>query len=179
MAWMTSERSGRTLTWHVGGTGGYRSMLALDRGTGQAVLVLNSSTRWVDNPGLQLAAAASTAELKATLPPAGLGSIAAFLVGMVLVVSGAIALLRARNRIGAVRGAVNAVAGLVVLRVHGPWALMPAEVWSALAGLVLASIVVGSLRVGASPVGPKRRRWASVASLGFAVLMLLAAVWTA
>ncbi|HEX8511033.1 MAG TPA: serine hydrolase domain-containing protein, partial [Propionibacteriaceae bacterium] len=179
MAWMTSERSGRTLTWHNGGTGGYRSMLALDRRTGQAVLVLNSSTRWVDNPGLQLAAAASTAELKATLPPAGLGSIAAFLVGMVLVVSGAIALLRARNRIGAVRGAVNAVAGLVVLRVHGPWALMPAEVWSALAGLVLASIVVGSLRVGASPVGPKLHRWASVASLGFAVLMLLAAVWTA
>jgi hypothetical protein len=32
-------------------------MLALDRQTGQAVLVLNSSTRSVDDPALQLAAA--------------------------------------------------------------------------------------------------------------------------
>ena len=55
LGWMTSEVSGRTLTWHDGGTGGYRSMLALDQETGQAVLVLNGSTRWVDDPGLQLA----------------------------------------------------------------------------------------------------------------------------
>jgi hypothetical protein len=84
----------------------------------------------------------------------------------------------ALGEIGAVRGAINAVAGLVVLRVHGPWALMPAELWSALAGLVLASIVVGSLRSKARPVGPERRRWASVASAGFAALVLLAAVWS-
>ena len=45
LAWITSHISGRTLTWHNGNTGGYRSMLALDRQTGQAVLVLNSSTR--------------------------------------------------------------------------------------------------------------------------------------
>ena len=180
LAWMTSEVSGRTLTWHNGGTGGYRSMLALDRATGQAVLVLNSSTRSVDDPGLQLAAAASAAELQATaLPGLGLGLIAALLVGLVLLVSGAVALLRTRHRIAAVRGAVNAVAGLVLLRVHGPWALLPAELWSALAGLVLASVVVGSLRSRAQPVGPERHRWASITSVGFAVLMLLAIVWTA
>jgi hypothetical protein len=93
--------------------------------------------------------------------------------------SGAAALLRAGHRIAAVRGAVNAVAGLVMLRVYGPWTLVPGELWSALAGLVLASVVVGSLRFRAQPVGPDRRRWASVASLGFAVLVLLALVWTA
>ncbi len=27
LAWITSQMSGRTLTWHNGGTGGYRSML--------------------------------------------------------------------------------------------------------------------------------------------------------
>ncbi|HEX8508844.1 MAG TPA: serine hydrolase domain-containing protein [Propionibacteriaceae bacterium] len=180
LAWNTSEVAGNTLTWHNGGTGGYRSMLALDRASGQAVLVLNSSTRWVDDPGLQLAGAASTAELKATLQPGpSPGSIAALLVGVVLLVSGAVALLRSRHRIAAVRGAVNAVAALVLIRVHGPWALLPAELWSALAGLVLASFIVGSLRSETRPVGPERRRWASQASAGFALLVLLALVWTA
>jgi CubicO group peptidase (beta-lactamase class C family) len=180
LAWMALEVSGRTLTWHNGNTGGSSSMLALDRATGQAVLVLNSSTRSVDDSGLQLAAAASVAELQATaLPDLGLGLFAALLVGLVILVSGSVALLRTRHRIAAVRGGVNAVAGLVLLRVHGPWALLPPELWSVLAGLVLASIVVGSLRSRAKPVGPKSRRWASIASLGFAVLVLLAAIWTA
>ncbi len=179
LAWMTSEMSGQTLTWHNGNTGGYRSMLALDRATGQAVLVLNSSTRSVDDPGLQLAAAASAAELQPTaLPGLGLGPIA-LLIGLVLLVSGAVALLRTRHRIAAVRGAVNAVAGLVMLRVHGPWALLPAELWSVLAGLVLASVIVGLASLQGSPVGPERHRWASITSVGFAVLMLLALVWTA
>ena len=51
LAWMTTQVSGRTLTWRNGGTGGYRSMLALDRATGQAVLVLNSSKARGTIPG--------------------------------------------------------------------------------------------------------------------------------
>jgi hypothetical protein len=94
-------------------------------------------------------------------------------------VSGVVALLRTRHRIAAVRGAVNAVAALVLLRAHGPWALIPAELWSALVGLVLASVIVGALRSNAAPVGPERRRWASITSVGFAVLVLLAVVWAA
>jgi CubicO group peptidase (beta-lactamase class C family) len=180
LAWMTSDVSGRTLTWHNGGTGGYRNMLALDRKSGQAVLVLNSSTRSVDDPGLQLAGAASAAELQPTaLPGLGLGLIAALLLGLLLLVSSATALLRTRHRIAAVRGAIHAVAALVLLRAHGPWTLIPAELWSALAGLVAASLVLGSLRFRNQPVGPKRRRWASHASVGFAVLVLLAVVWAA
>ena len=112
-------------------------------------------------------------------PGPGLGTIAALPVGLVLLMSGTIALLRSRHRIAAVRGAANAVSGLVLLRVHGPWALIPAELWTALAGLVLACVLVLSLRFKAQPVGPKRHRWASHASLGFAVLVLLALVWTA
>ncbi len=180
LAWITSHLSGRTLTWHNGNTGGYRSMLAVDRQTGQAVLVLNSSTRSVDDPALQLAAATSAAELEAALQPGpSLGSIAALLLGLVLLGAGVVGLLRTRHRIAAVRGAVHAAAGLVLLRAHGPWALLPAELWSALAGVVAASVVVGSLRARIRPVGPKRRRWAAITSVGFAVLLLLAGVWTA
>jgi hypothetical protein len=180
LAWITTQVGGQTLTWHNGSTGGYRSMLALDRQTGRAVLVLNSSTRSVDDPGLQLAAAASAAELEAIQGPGpGPGLIAAVLVGLLLLASGTAALLRARHQIAAVRGAVNATSGLVMLRVHGPWTLVPAELWSALAGLVLASVIVATLRFKTQPVGPQRRRWASITSLGFAVLVLLALVWTA
>jgi len=177
---MTIQVSGRTLTFHNGNTGGYRSMLALDRETGQAVLVLNSSTRSVDDSALQLASAASAAELQPTaLPGLHLGQIAAFFIGLVLLVSGVVALLRTRHRIAAVRGAIHTVAALVLLRVHGPWALLPAELWSALVGLVLASVLVGLLHSKASPAGPERHRRASIASVGFAVLMLVALVWTA
>jgi hypothetical protein len=180
LAWMTSDQSGRTLTWHNGGTGGYRSMLALDRTTGQAVLVLNSSTRWVDDPGLQLAAATSAGDLEAALQPGlSLGSLAAPPVGLVLLVVGVTTLLRSRHRIAAVRGALTAAAGLAMLRVHGPWALLPAELWTALAGLVLACVVVSLPRLKTLPAGPEHRRWASVAALAFAVLALAAVAWTA
>ena len=46
-------------------------------------------------------------------------------------------------------------------------------------GWSLASVIVGSLHSKTSPVGPERHRWASITSVGFAVLMLLALVWTA
>ena len=180
LAWMTIQMSEQLLTWHNGNTGGYRSMLALNRESGRAVLVLNSSTRSVDDPGLQLAGAASAAELQPTaLPGLGLGLIVALLVGLVLLVSGVVALLRTRHRIAAVRGGINAVAALVLLRVHGPWALIPAELWSALVGLVLASVIVGFLRSKTSPVGPQRRRWASITFAGFALLVLLVLAGTA
>ena len=93
--------------------------------------------------------------------------------------AGVVALLRTRHRIAAVRGAVHAAAGLVLLRAHGPWALLPAELWSALAGLVAASVIVGFLHSKTRPVGPKRHRWAAITAVGFASLLLLAVVWTA
>jgi CubicO group peptidase (beta-lactamase class C family) len=180
LAWMATQAFGGTLTFHNGGTGGYRTMLALDQQTGQAVLVLNSSTRSVDDPALQLASAAATAELQPTaLPGLSPGLLGAFLLGLFLLGAGTVALLRWRHHIAAVRGAVHTVAGLLLLRLHGPWALLPADLWSALAGLALASVIIGSLRLTTQPAGPERRRWASQASLGFAVLVLLALLWTA
>jgi CubicO group peptidase (beta-lactamase class C family) len=179
LAWIASDVSGRTITWHNGSTGGNRSMLAMDRATGQAVLVLNSSTRSVDDSGLQLAGAGSDAELQPTaLPGLHLGQILAFFIGLVLLVSGVVALLRTRHRIAAIRGAIHAAAALVLLRAHGPWALLPAELWSALLGLVLASVLVGFLHVKTSPAAPKRHRWVSVTSVGLAMLVLLGLVWT-
>lgn len=42
-AWLTSPlaRTGRTVTWHNGGTGGFRSYLGLDRERGRAIVVVS------------------------------------------------------------------------------------------------------------------------------------------
>lgn len=51
-AWITSsEPSGRELTWHNGMTGGFSSMLVLDRAAGRGAVVLNASSRIVDDVG--------------------------------------------------------------------------------------------------------------------------------
>jgi CubicO group peptidase (beta-lactamase class C family) len=43
LAWHQSTRDGRAVLWHNGGTGGFRSVVALDRETGDGVVVLVSA----------------------------------------------------------------------------------------------------------------------------------------
>ena len=53
-AWLTLDRRGTTLTWHNGGTGGFRSVLVLDRASGAGVALVSSSARSVDRAGFDL-----------------------------------------------------------------------------------------------------------------------------
>jgi CubicO group peptidase (beta-lactamase class C family) len=52
--WLTLDARGRTVTWHNGGTGGFRSWLGLDRAAGTAVVVLTASSVSVDGAGFTL-----------------------------------------------------------------------------------------------------------------------------
>jgi D-alanyl-D-alanine-carboxypeptidase/D-alanyl-D-alanine-endopeptidase len=55
LAWqLTNGRDGSRLAWHNGGTGGFRSMLALRPDDGHAVAVLTNHARSVDFPALRL-----------------------------------------------------------------------------------------------------------------------------
>jgi CubicO group peptidase (beta-lactamase class C family) len=54
LGWFTSELDGRTVTWHNGGTGGFRSWLGVDLEAGRAAVVLAATTRDVDRLGQQL-----------------------------------------------------------------------------------------------------------------------------
>lgn len=47
-AWFTTTHGGSTITWHNGGTGGYRSYLGFDSKSGKGVIVLADSANWVD-----------------------------------------------------------------------------------------------------------------------------------
>lgn len=55
LAWMTSaDRAGHELTWHNGMTGGFASIVTLDRAAGRGAVVLSASSRIVDDVGRAL-----------------------------------------------------------------------------------------------------------------------------
>lgn len=53
-AWLTVDLRGTELTWHNGGTGGFRSLIALDRRAGTGVVVLRARSVSVDGIGFRL-----------------------------------------------------------------------------------------------------------------------------
>lgn len=54
-AWITEERNGKVVTWHTGETGGFASMLALDRANNRAVIILaNTSAAPAHDVGMVL-----------------------------------------------------------------------------------------------------------------------------
>lgn len=55
LAWhRTKTPSGRTIVWHNGGTGGYRSFTGYDESTGNGVVVLTNTAQGVDEIGIHL-----------------------------------------------------------------------------------------------------------------------------
>ena len=58
-AWLTLKRRGTLLTWHNGGTGGFRSVVVLDRAAGAGVALVSACARSVDRAGFALLEEAS------------------------------------------------------------------------------------------------------------------------
>ncbi|MDA3645051.1 beta-lactamase family protein [Saccharopolyspora indica] len=55
-AWITIQVKGRPITWHNGGTGGFRSWLGLDRSARTGVAILSATAASVDRHGFTLLA---------------------------------------------------------------------------------------------------------------------------
>lgn len=55
-AWLTTTVRGRAITWHNGGTGGWRSFVGVDQDAGRAAVVVRATTRSVDRAGMELLA---------------------------------------------------------------------------------------------------------------------------
>lgn len=53
-AWITVEMKGRPVTWHNGGTGGFRSWIGIDRAAGTGTVVLSARTSAVDRAGFAI-----------------------------------------------------------------------------------------------------------------------------
>lgn len=54
LAWFTDRFGGRTVTWHNGGTGGYATMVALDRASRAGVFVATDVAASVDAVGIRM-----------------------------------------------------------------------------------------------------------------------------
>lgn len=52
--WITLGRGDRSITWHNGGTGGFRSWIGVDRAAGVGAVVLSARERSVDRAGFAL-----------------------------------------------------------------------------------------------------------------------------
>jgi CubicO group peptidase (beta-lactamase class C family) len=51
LAWLTDEVDGKTLTWHNGGTGGFASVIYLDRANNRAIIILSNTAASVTGAG--------------------------------------------------------------------------------------------------------------------------------
>ena len=54
LGWLLRTQHGRTIAWHNGGTGGYRSFLGFDRASGTGVVVLSNAANSPDDLGFHL-----------------------------------------------------------------------------------------------------------------------------
>ncbi len=52
--WFTSTHDGREITWHNGGTGGFRSWVGLDRSSRTGLVLLTATAIGVDAPGARM-----------------------------------------------------------------------------------------------------------------------------
>ncbi|MGC2942017.1 MULTISPECIES: serine hydrolase domain-containing protein [unclassified Brevibacterium] len=73
-AWFTTKTQNATLTWHNGGTGGYRSFLGFDPESGAGIIVLNDSANDVDAAATLVGADAGTDSGTTTVTEAGSAS---------------------------------------------------------------------------------------------------------
>jgi CubicO group peptidase (beta-lactamase class C family) len=51
-AWITVNRRGRSIVWHNGGTGGFRSWIGIDRAAHTGVVLISATARSVDRLGI-------------------------------------------------------------------------------------------------------------------------------
>lgn len=173
LAWQFSEAEGRELAWHNGATGGFTSMLALDRERGQGVLMLSNSSRNADRAGLILAAtqgsppAVDRSDLPGLVELIGIVVALAFLVGFVS------AALRGRDRLAVATGLLSGAIGLLLLVRYGPWDLAPAWIWAGLTGAAVGVAAYAVLRALNLPNLPAGRVRAVLGILNAVVSLIL------
>ncbi len=176
LVWHVLEVDGRTITWHNGATGGTRTILALDRQRGQAVLLASSTGRDADSAGVHLAATAPGVPVAFVDRPAtGWASLVGWnAVGLLLVVT-AVRRWRAGGGWALLDGTLAGATGLLVLLAHGPWQLVPTALWAGLA-LALLALGVDVVRhpVRARPTSIRT----SVASVASSAVLLGLVVWS-
>ena len=173
LAWMVADGDGHPVVWHNGGTGGSRTMLAIDRERGTAALVLTNSSRDVTGAGLALVGGA---EGLPSAPPIDMDTVPWVLVGLLTVPLFAVGSVRGRSRARVLGQGLGAGGALLLWWVAAPWDWAPAWIFGLTAGLVVAACVVAGRRWAGLPWWPARRRPFAMMALVLGSVWLVAMV---
>ncbi|MET7749602.1 serine hydrolase domain-containing protein [Micromonospora sp. NPDC005367] len=171
--WFTSRHGDREVVWHNGGTGGFRSYLAIERATGRGVVVLGNTEHDVDRIGLRLLGVPDDpTEDGPDVPLAGwIG--AALALGFSFL--GGLGLLRAArrmpDRLSLAGSAVWAPLYLALGHRLGNWSLVPGWLWPLGFGLSVAGLVVAARHWPTLPTIADPPAWKRLASLAGSVLV--------
>lgn len=171
-AWITvAPPGGPATTLHNGGTAGFRTMLALDREAGRAVVLMGNTATDVDAFALALLRGAP-AEPAAPMVEVIAWSAAPVVLALLF---GLIALRRAVRRpaiLPVVNSLVCSAAGLLVAWAWGPWMMVGGWLWGLALGPALAAVVLLSLRARRLTWLPERRAWLAWVGLVVALALL-------
>jgi CubicO group peptidase (beta-lactamase class C family) len=172
--WFTDTVDGRQITWHNGGTGGFRSFVGFDADAGVGVVVLSNTDRSVDPIGRQLLGVDS-----ADGPP-----VLQIGVTLFLTFGGALMMYlnRHTDRLGLVRDVSTGLVMLLVAYTAGSWEVVPPAVWILGVGTLAAAAVPVALRWPDLPTRATGRAWTRVTgaavpiALGLALAVRLAMI---
>ncbi|MDN5571007.1 MAG: beta-lactamase family protein [Propionibacteriaceae bacterium] len=168
LAWVIDHAPDGDLTWHTGGTGGTRTILALDADGGRAALSLAATDDASGGMiGYQLARGASD---RVSTSVGLLGLIGAGVAAFVLL-GAAFGLTRPASRISLGATLIDAALGIALAVLLGPWHWLPGWVLGAVIGALTGVIVLAILRAVGAPTLPERRRGSAIASLVFSALL--------
>lgn len=156
MAWMlTTDSPGAPVAWHNGGTGGTRTMIAIDVAQQRASVVLNATTRDATGLGMLLVGQEGWPPSLPEIEPVAEGALAALFVAQLLL--GAIF---TRSRTALLAALALAAAGVILLGCAAPWATLPGWLFGSSAGLLASGALVAARRWSSLPWlpnGPIRR----------------------
>lgn len=181
LAWMTATSGEHVAAWHNGGTGGMRTVLAVDRDRGTAVVLLSDVARDVTRAGLALAGVPDAFPPPIPVDP---DTVPWVVVGWFTVILFAIGAARGRSRLRILGQGLGALGALAMWWVAAPWLdFTPAWTFGLAAGLAGASAVIAGRRWSSLPWLPQRWRPVAVAlvvvgGVWFALMVaLIAQVW--
>lgn len=181
LAWIVTDTEAGPVAWHNGGTGGTKTMLAIDRVHQQAAIVLNNSTQDVTGAGLALVGAPLDSSLAP--PPVDADTVGWVAVGVLFTLLFAVGAVRGRSR-GRILGQGLATAGALLLWwIAAAWDWSAPWVFGAASGLALAATTVGVRRWDHLSWLPRRWRSGTLVALAagsaWLATMLTLALWSA
>ena len=188
--WFTTtypEADGASITWHNGGTGGFRSWVGYDPDSRRGAVVLSNTTRSVDDLGSALVFGEPLLDDGEALPARSPG-----LVGWLIAVMSVVGVIAAgwsvpetlRTGRGAARQLIDAVATMAIVltltRLLAPWDLVSTSIWAGAAALGVAitgaAIWAGVRKPTASESWVVPRWIATITGVGLALVLVGATV---